>query len=61
MSEWLEVMMSVGDLRTVPHRAVPAGFAVRCYQPGDEKAWLEIHEAVSLARLLNNYQSVSCT
>jgi GNAT superfamily N-acetyltransferase len=48
VAEWLEVMMSVGDLRTVPQRALPPGFTLRHYEPGDEKTWLAIHEATGV-------------
>jgi GNAT superfamily N-acetyltransferase len=41
-------MMRVGDLRMVPQRALPPGYAVRWYQPGDEQTWLEIHRATGV-------------
>jgi len=40
--------MSVGDLRTVPQRTLPPGFALRRYEPGDEKTWAAIHEATGV-------------
>ena len=32
------------DLENIPEFPVPAGFALRWYQPGDEASWLAIHQ-----------------
>ena len=33
------------NLNNIPEHALPAGYSVRWYQPGDEKEWLAIHTA----------------
>jgi len=48
MTEWLEAMLSAGDLQTLPQRALPPGYALRWYEPGDEQTWLEIHKATGV-------------
>src|SRR6266478_805633 len=38
------LLMIRQDLETIPEFHVPAGFALRWYQPGDEAFWLAIHK-----------------
>ncbi len=41
----LPIKMSRANLDNVPEFAVPAGFTLRWYEPGDEAHWLRIHLA----------------
>jgi len=38
------LLMIRRDLEDIPEFPVPAGFALRWYQPGDEAFWLTIHK-----------------
>ena len=38
------LLMIRQDLETIPEFHVPAGFALRWYQPGDEAMWFTIHK-----------------
>ena len=38
------IRMERADLRAIPQFAVPDGFQIRWYRPGDESNWLAIHE-----------------
>ena len=39
----MRVVMVRENLENIPEYAVPAGFSLRWYQPGDEAHWLRIH------------------
>jgi GNAT superfamily N-acetyltransferase len=41
----LPLRMARPNLENIPEFALPAGFALRWYQPGDEAHWLRIHRA----------------
>ena len=38
----LNISMVRADLEAIPNHALPAGYTVRRYRPGDERAWVEI-------------------
>ncbi|MCG3198624.1 MAG: Mycothiol acetyltransferase [bacterium] len=40
----IEVFMARPDLSGLPKHELPAGYSIRVYQPGDEAAWVRIHE-----------------
>jgi GNAT superfamily N-acetyltransferase len=41
--ENLDICMIRENLDGIPDYALPAGYAIRWYQPGDEEAWRKIH------------------
>ena len=40
----VRVRMTCGNLKDVPEFAIPAGFSLRWYKPGDESAWFGIQK-----------------
>ena len=40
----VSIAMSRGDLNGIPQHALPPGYGIRWYRPGDEHAWVRIHE-----------------
>lgn len=44
----LAVAMAHTDLTKVPACSLPDGYAIRSYRPGDEGAWVAIHEEADL-------------
>ena len=48
--DYIDVRMTRENLDDIPDCALPAGYAIRWYQPGEEKAW---HEIQSLADKYN--------
>ena len=40
-----QLIMSIEKLEYLPTAPLPDGYSVRCYQPGDEKAWEKIIKA----------------
>ena len=57
------VEMVRDDLRSIPRHGLPEGFALRLYRPGDEAAWVAIHQdadrlqAVTLDTFRDNFAS----
>ncbi len=39
------LVMARADLKGIPRHAVPVGYGIRPYAPGDEQAWLEVQAA----------------
>jgi GNAT superfamily N-acetyltransferase len=44
----VDLAMARLDLRAIPRYVVPAGYAIRPYAPGDERAWVEIQEVADV-------------
>lgn len=47
------VTMVRRDLLDLPHHAVPAGFAIRPFAPGDERAWVRIQAAADTHNVID--------
>jgi len=42
------------DLAAIPQHAVPAGYAIRPFVPGDERAWVEIQSAADAHNVITD-------
>jgi len=48
IKENIRIAMIHNDLEKAPHYSLPEDFSLRFYQPGYEKAWVDIHKAADL-------------
>ena len=57
------VVMVRRDLERIPEFALPEGFSLRWYQPGDEDLWIRIHLATERLRAITSelfFQQFGC-